>query len=190
MSKYDSFESILPIISLYAFAGYRLIPALQQIYRSSTQLRFVGPALDVLYNDLSSLKQVNPERAQITPLILSKNIQLEKVSYRHPYSSQSAIKFLDINIPVHSTVGFVGVTGSGKSTAADLILGLLEPQKGLLKIDDQPITASNRRQWQSAIGYVPQHIYLTDDSVAANIAFGVRRKRYQSASHRASCKNC
>jgi len=70
-------------------------------------------------------------------------------------------------------VGFVGATGSGKTTTVDAILGLLEPQEGALKIDGQPIAATNRRQWQRAIGYVPQHIYLADDSVAANIAFGV-----------------
>jgi len=73
-------------------------------------------------------------------------------------------------------VGFVGATGSGKTTTVDVILGLLEPQEGELNIDGEPITAANRRQWQRAIGYVPQHIYLSDDSVAANIAFGVNAK--------------
>jgi len=77
-------------------------------------------------------------------------------------------------------VGFVGATGSGKTTTVDVILGLLEPQEGSLKIDGQPITAANRRQWQRAIGYVPQHIYLADDSVAANIAFGVNAKDIDS----------
>jgi ABC-type multidrug transport system fused ATPase/permease subunit len=77
---------------------------------------------------------------------------------------------------VHSTIAFVGSTGSGKTTSVDIILGLLEPQEGSLKIDGQPITNANRRQWQSAIGYVPQHIYLSDDTVIANIAFGVSVK--------------
>ena len=73
-------------------------------------------------------------------------------------------------------MGFVGTTGSGKTTTVDVILGLLEPREGVLKIDGQPITTANRRQWQRAIGYVPQHIYLADDSVASNIAFGVNAK--------------
>jgi ABC-type bacteriocin/lantibiotic exporters, contain an N-terminal double-glycine peptidase domain len=73
-------------------------------------------------------------------------------------------------------VGFVGTSGSGKTTMVDVILGLLEPQDGTLNIDGQPITAVNRRQWQRAVGYVPQHIYLADDTVAANIAFGVQSK--------------
>ena len=77
---------------------------------------------------------------------------------------------------MNSTVGFVGATGSGKTTIVDVILGLLEPQEGRLSIDGLSITAANRRQWQRAIGYVPQHIYLTDDSVSANIALGVNTK--------------
>jgi len=84
-------------------------------------------------------------------------------------------------------VGFVGSTGSGKTTTVDIILGLLEPQKGSLSVDGQTITALNRRQWQRAIGYVPQHIYLADDSVAANIAFGVNvREIDQQALERAA----
>ena len=80
------------------------------------------------------------------------------------------LKGVNLNIAAHTTVGFVGATGSGKTTMVDVILGLLDPQQGALEIDGQPITTANRRQWQRIIGYVPQHIYLADDSVAANIA--------------------
>jgi ABC-type multidrug transport system fused ATPase/permease subunit len=83
---------------------------------------------------------------------------------------------MDLSIPAHSTVGFVGATGSGKTTTVDVILGLLEPQEGSLSVDGQSITAANHRRWQRAIGYVPQHIYLADDSVAANIAFGMNAR--------------
>jgi ABC-type multidrug transport system fused ATPase/permease subunit len=84
-----------------------------------------------------------------------------------------ALKGIDLTIPARSTVGLVGATGSGKTTTVDVVLGLLEPQVGCLSVDGQPVTAANRRQWQRAIGYVPQHIYLADDSVACNIAFGL-----------------
>jgi ATP-binding cassette, subfamily B, bacterial PglK len=173
MAKSGSFASALPIIALYAFAGYRLMPALQQIYGAFTQLRFAGPALDALHQDLMSLQAADAQHGQLSPLPLTQAIRLEQVSYRYPNAPQPALKGIDLSIPAHSRVGFVGATGSGKTTTVDMILGLLEPQEGTLEIDGQPITTANRRQWQRAIGYVPQHIYLADDSVAANIAFGV-----------------
>jgi ATP-binding cassette, subfamily B, bacterial PglK len=176
MAKSGSFASALPIIALYAFAGYRLMPTLQQIYQAFTQLRFAGPALEALHKDLSSLQAADVQHGHLSPLPLTQAITLNQVSYRYPHAPQPALKGIDLTIPAHSTVGFVGATGSGKTTAVDVILGLLEPQEGVLNIDGQPITAANRRQWQRAIGYVPQHIYLADDSVAANIAFGANAK--------------
>jgi len=176
MAKSGSFASALPIIALYAFAGYRLLPALQQIYGAFTQLRFAGPALDALHQDLMSLQAADAQPDSLSPLPLTQAITLNHVSYRYPSAPQPALKGIDLTIPAHSTVGFVGATGSGKTTTVDVILGLLEPQEGALNIDDQSVTAANRRQWQRAIGYVPQHIYLADDSVAANIAFGVNSK--------------
>ncbi len=173
ISKSSSFASALPIIALYAFAGYRLMPALQQIYGAFTQLRFAGPVLDALHQDLISLQATDAQHGHISPLQLNQVITLNQVSYRYPNAPQPALKGIDLTIPAHSTVGFVGVTGSGKTTTVDVILGLLEPQEGHLRIDGQVITVANRRQWQRAIGYVPQQIYLADDSVAANIAFGV-----------------
>ena len=149
------------------------MPALQQIYGAVTQLRFAGPALDALHQDLTSLQAADARYSQIRPLPFTQSIRLEQVSYRYPNAPQSALKCIDLTIPSRSTVGFVGATGSGKTTAVDVILGLLEPQEGVLKIDGEPVTAATRRQWQRKIGYVPQHIYLTDESVAANIAFGV-----------------
>lgn len=176
MAKSGSFAGALPVISLYAFAGYRLMPALQQIYGAFTQLRFAGPALDALYKDLTSLQPANAQHSHLSPLPLTQVITLNQVSYRYPNAPQPTLKGIDITIPAHSTVGYVGASGSGKTTTVDVILGLLEPQEGQLIVDGQPITAANRRQWQRAIGYVPQHIYLADDSVASNIAFGVNAK--------------
>ena len=173
IAKSGSFSGALPIIALYALAGYRLMPALQQIYHAFTQLRFAGPAVDALHQDLSSLHTNDAQHGQLSPLPLTQAITLNQVSYRYPNALQPALKGIDLTIPARSTVGFVGATGSGKTTTVDVILGLLEPQDGALKIDGQPITAANRRHWQRAIGYVPQHIYLADDSVAANIAFGM-----------------
>ena len=176
MVKSGSFSSALPIIALYAFAGYRLMPALQQIYGAFTQLRFAGPALDALHKDQISLQAADAQHEHLSSLPFSQAITLNQVSYCYPNASQPALKGINLTIPANSTIGFVGATGSGKTTTVDVILGLLEPQEGTLKIDGQPITAANRRQWQCAIGYVPQHIYLADNSVAANIALGLNAK--------------
>lgn len=176
MTKSGSFAAALPIIALYAFAGYRLMPALQQIYGAFTQLRFAGPALDALHDDLHSLQASEVQHGHLSPLPLTRAITLNQVSYRYPNTSQPALKGIDLNIPVHSKVGLVGASGSGKTTTVDVILGLLEPQGGCLCVDGQPINGARRRPWQRAIGYVPQHIYLADDSVAVNIAFGVNAK--------------
>ena len=187
MAKSGSFATALPIIALYVFAGYRLMPALQQIYGAFTRLRFASPALDALHRDLGSLQTTNIRYDYPSPLPFTQAIRLEQVSYRYPNASHQALSDVDLSIPADSTVGFVGATGSGKTTTVDVILGLLEPQKGRLSVDGQPITADNRREWQRVIGYVPQHIYLADDSVAANIAFGVNAREIdQQAVERAA----
>jgi ABC-type multidrug transport system fused ATPase/permease subunit len=175
MTQTGGFNSALPIVSLYVFAGYRLMPALQQMYSSFTQLTFTGPALDKLYDDLKNLKQPNFNQDS-TALSYNKSITLNNIYYSYPNSERTALKNLSFSIPAKSTVGLVGATGSGKTTTVDIILGLLEPQKGTLKVDEKIITKQNSRAWQRSIGYVPQSIFLSDDTVAANIGFGVDPK--------------
>ena len=180
------FNSVLPIISLYVFAGYRLMPALQQIYSSLTQLTFVGPSLDKLHDDIKSLKPFEENQDQAV-LALNKSINLKNIHYNYPNASRRALKDINLSIPVKSKVGIVGATGSGKSTTVDIILGLLEPQKGTLEVDGKIITKQNSRSWQRSIGYVPQSIFLSDDTVAANIAFGIESKNInQEAVEKAS----
>jgi len=175
MVQSGSFASALPIIALYAFAGYRLMPALQHIYGAGTQLGFAGPALDALHADLVSLQPEHPNPSQ-DAISLKKAITLNQIQYCYPNAPQPALKNLSLTISAKSTVGLVGATGSGKTTTVDLVLGLLEAQVGTLAVDGQPITVHNRNAWQRAIGYVPQQIYLVDDTVAANIAFGLDPK--------------
>ena len=176
ISKGGSFANALPIVALYAFVGYRLMPALQQIYRAVTYLRFAGPAINILHADLMSLHSIDSQAANMKSMILNQTIALTNIVYSYPNAPQPTLKGINLSIPARSTIAFVGTTGSGKTTSVDVILGLLEPQEGSLKIDGQVITDANRRQWQSAIGYVPQQIYLSDDTVVANIAFGVSLK--------------
>ena len=166
-----SFNNALPTISLFVFVGYRLLPSLQSIYASFNQLTFVSTAIDSLYADLNNISKIDTIK-DLTKIPLNKSITLEQVYYSYPNSSKTALKNININITAGSTVGFMGSTGSGKTTIIDIIIGLLEAQNGSLKVDGKIITKKNSRNWQSSIGYVPQHIYLTDDSVAANIALG------------------
>ena len=175
MTQSGNFNNSLPVISLYVFAGYRLMPALQQIYNSLTQLAFVGPSIDKLHSDLKSLKPLNINHDEDV-LTFNKEINLHHIHYNYPNTSRTALKDINLTIPLKSTVGLVGSTGCGKTTTINIILGLLEPQKGTLEVDGKVITEQNSRAWQRLIGYVPQHIYLSDDTVMANIAFGVEPK--------------
>ena len=172
MARSDNFIDIIPIIALYALAGYRLMPALQQIYNSSAVLKMISPSLNALYDDLKKLRPNNLTQKK-NFLSLTKEITLNKIYYNYPNSERTALKDINLTIPAYSTVGLVGATGSGKTTTVDIILGLLEPQHGTLKLDGRIIDKNNIRDWQCSIGYVPQYIYLSDDTIASNIAFGV-----------------
>ena len=170
------FFSVLPIITLYVLAGYRLMPALQSIYFSYTQIHFFNAALQALHSDIMSLKMIEPEITTQNPVLLQESIKLKNIHFNYPNTSRLALKDITLNIRANSTVGFVGSTGSGKTTIADLILGLLDPQNGMLMVDGNAIDSLNRRQWQKNIGYVPQNIYLIDDTISANIAIGIESK--------------
>jgi len=175
MARSGGFVDAIPIVALYAFAGYRLMPALQQIYGSLTNLRYIGPALNNLCNELSNLSVFFDKSESIEALEFQGDMRLEKVYYTYPGAHRPALNNISLCISAKTTVGIVGATGSGKTTAVDLILGLLEPQAGVLTVDGRVIDSSNRILWQRLIGYVPQQIYLSDDSIEANIAFGVNQ---------------
>ena len=193
LMRESSLNSVLPIISLYALSGYRLMPALQEIYASFSKLITVGPSVNEMYDDLKTLKPINFNQDQgILPFY--KDINLKNIHYNYPNSSRTVLKDININIKAKTTIGLVGTTGSGKTTIVDIILGLLEPQKGALEVDGQTITKKNLRSWQNAIGYVPQYIYLSDETIAENIAFGedpknINQERIEKVSKIANLHN-
>ncbi|MFZ2302841.1 MAG: ABC transporter ATP-binding protein [Gallionella sp.] len=162
-----------PLIALYAFAGYRMLPAIQQIFQSLSNIRYTFPALQNLKRDLSSLPvtfstYVCPQEA----MPYSRDIKLDSVFFTYPECDSPVINNLSLCIKNNTSIGLVGTTGSGKSTLIDIILGLLEPQAGEMRVDGKRITPSNVKSWQKNVGYVPQQIYLVDDTIASNIALG------------------
>jgi ABC-type multidrug transport system fused ATPase/permease subunit len=173
MSRNAVFLDVLPIISLYAFAGYRLMPSIQQIYVSISQLRYIGSSLDSLYEDLKNISLTNFDK-NTKALSFKQNISLNNLSFSYPDSNREALKNINLKIPANTTVGIVGSTGSGKTTLVDVILGLFDAKVGSLQVDDQIININNKRSWQKCIGYVPQQIFLADDTIEANIAFGTK----------------
>ena len=175
MFQEGSFNNAIPIISLYAFAGYRLMPVMQNIYISLSQISFSNPSLDNLYYDIGKLNPIKNNYLE-EKLSFDKEIVLNNIDFNYPNTSQKALQGISLNIPAKSTIGLIGATGSGKTTLLDIILGLLMSDKGTLEIDGEVLSKKNLRSWQRNIGYVPQNIYLSDDTIAANIAFGVESK--------------
>ena len=165
----------LPLIALYAIAASRLLPALQKVYLSISKMRFSKPALDLLHTDLERpvMAPVGAGGQDSNLIGTPHRLELRDVSYRYSGATSPALCGIEMNIPAHSMVGLVGHTGAGKTTLVDVILGLLEPQEGELLVDGTRITRENRRSWQRCLGYVPQQIFLSDDTITANIAFGI-----------------
>ena len=166
-------RDVIPLAGLYVFASYRLLPALREVFSGVTKVRYAVPALDRLHSDLqqSSLGSA-PKRSRIAALPCRDSITLRNITYRYPGADEPVLHNFTLTAKASTSVALVGPTGSGKTTTVDIILGLLEPQRGELLVDGTPITRDNLPNWQKNLGYVPQHIYLLDDTVARNIAFG------------------
>ena len=168
---------ILPTLGLFAFAGLRMFPALQTVYRSMTALRFGAPTLKVLHDDMQEVR--GGVQTALTfpvtkaPMRMKSEIDLFDIRYAFPDSEQSVVRGLNMTIEANTTVGIVGGTGAGKTTTIDIIMGLLQADSGELRVDGNLITPENLRSWQLSIGYVPQQIFLMDGSISANIAFGI-----------------
>jgi len=180
ISRGQKAAEMVPLLALYAFAGYRLLPSLQALFSAITNLRFNVGALHVVHDDLAGNTgaAVEPERyleevTKAQPMSFKRAVELKNVSFQYEGSAERALRNLNLTIEANTVVGLVGPTGCGKTTTVDLILGLLSPTEGQLLVDGVEINDRNRASWQRILGYVPQQIYISDDSVARNIAFGV-----------------
>jgi len=201
---------LVPMLGMFAFAGYRLMPAVQHVFASAVQIRTNLPAFQRLYKDISARGRAGAARAgaaaTATPspasadtpassapapcdaLVAQRSIELRDVTFRYPGASGPALTGFNLRLDAKSTIGIVGSTGSGKTTVLDLLLGLLRPETGALLVDDREVDAADLLRWQRGLGYVPQHIYLSDTSIARNVAFGVPERQLDRTRVEEACR--
>lgn len=161
---------IMPVLGLYGLAALRMKPAAQIIYSGIASLSYAKASIDNVCLELSNEEQVMALGAnQINP---KHRILFKDLHYTYPNSQQASLYDINFEIKVGSTIGLVGGSGAGKTTLVDIILGLLLPSKGSVEVDGTLLTISEIKSWQKNLGYVPQTIFLTDSSIAENIAFG------------------
>ncbi|WP_444684331.1 ABC transporter ATP-binding protein [Alkalicoccus luteus] len=167
-------SELITIMALFAMAAFRLMPSITRVMALLTQIRYNKPALDIVYEDFMMGNEADKE--QLTqaelPRRFKHSIEAEKISYYYPDQSEPALKSVSLSIPIGSATAFIGESGSGKSTLMDALLGLLNPTEGAIKADGKDIHAM-KQSWQRNIGYIPQFIFLSDDTILRNVAFGI-----------------
>jgi ABC-type multidrug transport system fused ATPase/permease subunit len=175
--KGGALGTILPTIGLYAFAVYRLQPALQGIFNGFSALKYGEVAIDNLLVDIQSVKEIDKQKVLGKNLEIKSSINLNDINFSYSESSIKVLKKINLSIAAGSKIGVVGKTGSGKTTLIDIILGLLKPELGSLTIDGVKVDMSNISEWKKNIGYVPQDIILNDAPILENIAYGVKKEK-------------
>ena len=178
-SHQGDLATVLPMLALYALAGFKVLPAIQQIYHAVATIKGSTAAFDAIKEDLKASRYLDDHAASQNrpaerPAIrLKRGITLQDVTFTYPGKTLPALRSLSVEIPANRSIGFVGTSGSGKSTLVDLVIGLLAPDEGKILIDGDPLTPDNVRAWQDRIGLVSQSIYLSDASIRENVAFGI-----------------
>jgi ATP-binding cassette, subfamily B, bacterial PglK len=177
MDSGQSGSDIIPLLSVYALAGYRLMPMLQHIYRAATMMKYNFPAFKILLKDFENANKNQKEQSPfVQDIYLNSYLELKSIYFNYDNALKPSLEDINIRINHPSKIGIVGKTGSGKTTLVDIILGLFDPKSGELIVDGTTITSENKNSWQRNLGYVPQDVYLTDDSITRNIAFAVPYK--------------
>lgn len=193
VSQQEDTQNLNSVLGIFAMASIRLLPAAGNVVSSLNSIRHSSYSLQKLYTDLKELEQL--ERESGTPLLsaqpgwkdspvgvmpFNRQVNLKHVVYRYPETEEAALHGISLNVKRGESIGLIGRSGAGKTTLVDVLLGLLVPQSGDIQVDDTSIY-SNLRAWQNLVGYIPQTIFLMDDTLEQNIAFGVPKERIDRA---------
>jgi ABC-type multidrug transport system fused ATPase/permease subunit len=168
-------DSIIPVLGLFAFAAFRLLPSINKVFNAIQHLRFCLPSVDIVYKDLQLSFETPNIDSKSNELFLNYEITFVGVDFAYEQSDKLALNNIFLTIPKGQSVGVIGKSGSGKSTFVDILLGLHIAKSGKVLVDGKNINENlnTLRSWQNQIGYVPQNIFLTDESLMKNVAFGV-----------------
>lgn len=170
----------VPSLALYALAGNRLVPIFQQFFSAAITIKYHTKAVESLVVDLKTVRNHIEQPVDVpneAPLSFRHTLKLSDVVFQYPTAHKPALKGVSLTILKNQSIGFVGKTGSGKTTLADVILGLFQPQSGTISIDGVVLTEQNERLWRKRVGYVPQTVFLTNASIAENIALGIPKEQ-------------
>lgn len=166
----------VPQLAVFAVAAFRLLPSVGKINEHVSAVLYAYPSLELIYNDLREIEQIEANgKGKDEDWKLKEKIEVKKVTYRYPDGEENVIDDVSFTIQKGETIALIGTSGAGKSTLADILLGLLPPQCGKIYADDMNVY-KNIATWQKEIGYIPQSIYLSDDTIRNNVAFGVEEK--------------
>ena len=169
--KNSDLNNVIPSLAMFGAASMRLLPSSNRILGALQNIKFGKASVEIIYKELIENPNVYISQKE-KALVFKKNISLKNVSFEYVSGKSATLQNITINIPKGGFYGIIGESGSGKSTLIDILLGLLTPKSGTLKVDDKNVN-KNIGSWQKKIGYVPQDIYLTDDKLKQNIAFGI-----------------
>lgn len=173
ITKGRPLDMLLPTIGVFAAAAFRILPSVNRIVGALQVVRFTLPVVDTITAEMANIRpQISKVSSGPQKMEFRRALTLDRVSYRYPQANSMALQDVSLVIEVGTSVGFIGSSGAGKSTLIDVVLGLLSPSSGRVCVDGVDI-AGDLNKWQGIVGYVPQSIYLTDDSLRRNIAFGV-----------------
>ena len=172
----DNLSVFIPKLAVFATAAFRLMPSVGRINEHVAALNANVPSIDLIYSDLKEIENLRIKEEVVNDnWKLSDKLEIKNLSYRYPDSDKDVLHGLDMIIPCGQTIALIGGSGAGKTTLADIILGLLTPSNGIINADGMNVF-QNLNTWQKEIGYIPQNIYLSDDTILNNIAFGIEKK--------------
>ena len=164
---------VMAMLSLLATAGFRLIPSFSRILRNLQSIRFGWASVDVLTEELEKVEDKSGLFSKVDPVTFNHNFSLKNISFSYSQTKQQILREVNFEVKKGECIGIVGESGAGKSTLTNVLTGLVSPSLGILEVDECRIKAENIQSWQQLIGYVPQEIYLLDDTIEHNIAFGI-----------------